>query len=231
MNSIDRRDPAQVLARLRAALATPADTDAATAATLVEDIREAEQRFTRISEPSTEIHLGRVDHEGSTTIVAAHSRNTLLQKLVSCCDRRWPHDSETPPDLNESPEQRLGEFQQRLPALTIAIWTVRDSHDEPLPDDRLETGRYCVLGTAHLCAATANQLDRWCSENSDGGPFVIARSIYGWFIPTREVASGLHEHIPEDLLAAMRFGRERGFDHILFDCDAGTIADLPVYDW
>ncbi|AOH86926.1 hypothetical protein AWL63_18240 [Sphingomonas panacis] len=95
----------------------------------------------------------------------------------------------------------------------------------------MEAGTYCVLGTAHVSAGTANLLDRWCSERSDGGPILIARSIYGWFVPTREVSSETNDQIPDDLLAAMSFGRRQGYDHILFDCDAATVPDLPVHDW
>lgn len=94
-----------------------------------------------------------------------------------------------------------------------------------------ETGRYCVLGTAHLSTTTANLLDHWCSEQAKDRPLNIASSVYGWFVPTRDVDPVTRRELPEDLLTVMCFARVRGFDHVLFDCDAGTIEDLPVHDW
>jgi hypothetical protein len=229
MPRVSRHNHAQLFARVQAALATFANLDAAAMMTLIEDISRAGDLFAADAEP--DIHLGRVGHEGKSSLFAAHSLNALLQQFLAYCDGRWPDIGEPSSNGVASPDQRLREFQNKIPGLAIAAWTIRDIRDPGPSDDILETGSYCVLGTAHISSATANQLEQWCGENSDGGPFVIAHSIYGWFVPTREVPPAVCEQIPEDLLAAMRFGRDRGFDHILLDCDAATIADLPVYNW
>ena len=115
--------------------------------------------------------------------------------------------------------------------------------DEPMPADEcaellssdvsppLETGCYCVLGTAHLSTTTAELLDRWCADEPQNRPLAIADSGYGWFVPTGEIDPGRCKDVPADLLAAMCFARKRGFDHILFDCDEATVEGLPVFDW
>lgn len=108
------------------------------------------------------------------------------------------------------------------------------ARQSPGPSDNhslLETGRYCVLGTAHLSVATADMLDHWSSERAQDRLLNIASCIYGWFIPTREIDAATRRQLPADLLAAMQFGRDRGFDHILFDCDAATVDGLAVHNW
>ena len=62
-------------------------------------------------------------------------------------------------------------------------------------------------------------------------PLNVASSIYGWFVPTRQIDPATQGQLPGDLLAAICFGRDRGFDHVLFDCDAGTTDELPVHNW
>ncbi|KAB2855861.1 MAG: hypothetical protein F9K41_07975 [Sphingopyxis terrae] len=95
----------------------------------------------------------------------------------------------------------------------------------------MEAGRYCVLTTAHVSTATASSLDEWCSSAATDRPINVASTVYGWFVPVREVDEPTLARLPADLLAAMKFARERGFDHILFDCDAGGVEDLPQHNW
>lgn len=229
---LSERATARLLARARAAITAPADIDDALRATLLEDIEKAEHRLARGSQYCTgDIHLGRVSHEGNISIFAAHCRETLLQQLLAYCCERWPCPAGLSSPDQRSIDRRLQELQHRVSGLTVSTWIASAGDHSARQHESLETGSYCVLGTAHLSAITANLLDRWCSDRSDGGPFLIARSVYGWFVPTRDVASASNDQIPDDLLAAMSFGRQRGYDHILFDCDAATVADLPVHDW
>lgn len=102
----------------------------------------------------------------------------------------------------------------------------------PMPRGRhLEAGRYCVLGTAHLTLATADLLDKWSSKHAQHRLLDIAGCIHGWFVPTREIDRATRRLLPADLLAVMQFARDHGFNHILFDCDAGTVDGLAVHCW
>jgi hypothetical protein len=95
----------------------------------------------------------------------------------------------------------------------------------------LEFGRYLVLSTVHVCMKTADLLDEWAAIDPASRPLPVASTHYGWFIPTREVEVSDQPGIPAEVLAAMRFGREQGCDHLLFDCDAGVIDGLPSFPW
>jgi hypothetical protein len=95
----------------------------------------------------------------------------------------------------------------------------------------LETGRYCVLSTGHLSVATAELLDRWCRLAPHDQLIGVAPGRYGWFVPTLDIDGGAAAAIPDDLDAALVFGRRHGFDYLLFDCDARTVSELATYDW
>ncbi|MDE8652149.1 hypothetical protein [Novosphingobium album (ex Liu et al. 2023)] len=95
----------------------------------------------------------------------------------------------------------------------------------------IEQGRYCVLSTAHLTFQTADCLDKWASWPPSDRPIDIAASVYGWFVPTRDLLEERRANLPEDLLGLIAFGRARGFQFVLLDCDADCAEDLPVHDW
>lgn len=51
---------------------------------------------------------------------------------------------------------------------------------------------------------------------------------YGWFVfAPDEDGSG---EIPADLFAVMTYARSRGADYIMFDRDAPTVEDLPLFE-
>lgn len=95
----------------------------------------------------------------------------------------------------------------------------------------VEIGRYLVLGTMHVSMKTAATLDEWALLEPASRPLGVASTQYGWFIPTRDVEGADRRLIPGELLAAMALGREQGCDYLLFDCDAGAIAALPIFPW
>jgi len=99
------------------------------------------------------------------------------------------------------------------------------------PPESLETGRYCVLSTAHLTAATASLLDLWASWPPDVRPIDIAAAVHGWFVPTRPLDADRAAQLPGDLTALIAFGQERGFAYVLIDCDGGETDDLPTHTW
>tara|TARA_B110001454_G_scaffold211422_1_gene227074 strand:- start:2492 stop:2779 length:288 start_codon:yes stop_codon:yes gene_type:complete len=95
----------------------------------------------------------------------------------------------------------------------------------------MEFGRYLVLSTVHVCMKTADLLDAWAVLEPSSRPLAVASTHYGWFIPTREPEESDRQLIPEEVLAAMRLGREQACDYLLFDCDAGEITDLTIFPW
>ena len=95
----------------------------------------------------------------------------------------------------------------------------------------MEFGRYLVLSTVHVCSKTADLLDAWAAIEPASRPLAVASTHYGWFIPTREVEETDRAAVPDEVLAAMRLGREQGCDHLLFDCDAGVVDALPSFPW
>jgi hypothetical protein len=121
-------------------------------------------------------------------------------------------------------------FQHRVPDVSISTWTVRDVPDAG-HDDLLATGSYCILSTTHLSTATTDLLDRWSSALAHERPLAVAGSFQGWFVSAREVGPIVREQLPDDLRSTIRFAHDRGFDDILFDCDARHLPGLPVHDW
>lgn len=230
-NSI--RSFAQLLARARAAIETPADLDDAARTAVVEDIAMFEDCLARDAIPwGFDIHIGSIDHKHGTNHYAALSRKALMAEVAEYCrewwsdidDRRDPAtlDDETIADIyfDDHPSEYLRTDRVRI--------------NPPLADMKtssLETGHYCVLTTAHLSTATANSLDEWSTAETSERPINVASTVYGWFVPAREVDELTQAKLPTDLLAAMNFARAHGFDHILFDCDAGSVEALPKHDW
>lgn len=95
----------------------------------------------------------------------------------------------------------------------------------------MEFGRYLVLSTVHVCMKTADLLDAWATIEPASRPLAVASTHYGWFIPTREVEEPDLAAIPDEVLAAMRLGRQQGCDHLLFDCDACVVDALSSFPW
>lgn len=95
----------------------------------------------------------------------------------------------------------------------------------------MEIGSHLVLSTVHVSMKTADLLDGWAALEPSSRPLAVASTHYGWFIPTREAEEPDRDQIPDDVLAAMRLGREQGCDYVLFDCDAGEIDALPTFPW
>lgn len=95
----------------------------------------------------------------------------------------------------------------------------------------MEIGRHLVLSTVHVSMKTAEMLDSWALLEPSSRPLAVASTHYGWFIPTREAEELDREQIPDEVIAAMRVGREQSCDYLLFDCDARAIDALPTFPW
>lgn len=227
------RDLVLLLARARRAIEAPDQLTQGDRWTLLETLASTEAHIAGSDLPwSIDIHIGSIDHRHGLNQYAASTRAALIAEVAIYCRENWSRigDGRDPATLDDETVTCLyfdGREEEHL--LTDRI-RVGPSAQACVPQ-LLETGWYCVLGTAHLSTSTADLLDRWCSDQVQDRPLNIASSIYGWFVPTREVDPITRAEIPDDLLAALCFGRERGFDHVLFDCDAGTVEGLRVHDW
>lgn len=224
---------AQLLARTRAAIETPTDLDDAARAAVVEDIAMFEDCLARNAIPwRFDIHIASIDHKHGANHYAALTQEALMAEVAEYC-REWWSDIDDGRDPATLDDETIADiYFDDHPSEYLRTDRVRI--DPPLTDmqpSNLETGHYCVLTTAHLSTATANSLDEWSTAETSERPINVASTVYGWFVPAREVDELTRSKLPADLLAAMNFARAHGFDHILFDCDAGSVEALPKHDW
>lgn len=224
---------AQLLARARAAIETPGDLDSENRTALIEDVAAFEDCLVAGAIPwPIDIHIGSVSHRHGENHYAALTRAALMAEIGEYCREWWSDidDFRDPATLDD--ETVASAYFDDHPSEHLAADRVRiDPPAIDLSANEVEAGRYCVLTTAHVSTATASSLDEWCSSAATDRPINVASTVYGWFVPVREVDEPTQARLPADLLAAMKFARERGFDHILFDCDADGVEDLPQHNW
>lgn len=218
----DRRD---LLARARAALETPADLDDVARAALIEDLATAEAT---IGGDVPTVAVALIDSGDGTQFHVATSDAALTRALAAWCRPRWdrtgdPRDPETLTDDQIVATYFAGDVSEYFATGTAHVLN-------NYADADVEQGRYCVLSTAHVSHATSEWLERWALGPPPPAPVAIATTFYGWFVATREPEAPA-EPLPADLIAAMRFGRERGCDYVLFDSDAAQVDGLYVHDW
>lgn len=224
---------AQLLARARAGIETPGDLDSADRTALIEDVGAFEDCLAAEAIPwPIDIHVGSVTHRHGENHYAALTREALMAEIAEYCREWWSEidDQRDPATLDDETVADVYFDDHASEYLT----TDRVSIEPPTIESSLpeiETGCYCVLTTSHLSTATASSLDEWCSSAATDRPINVASTIYGWFVSARDVDEPTRSRLPDDLLAAMKFARERGFDHILFDCDADSVEALPHHDW
>jgi hypothetical protein len=231
---VGRPEHLALLARARAALETPAGLTADGSNALIRDIAHAERRLSAAPLPwPTDVHVAVIEHRHGTNLHVALDAKALDAQVAAYCrewwreigDNRDPH-SLSDRDIIETYFDDHGHESCSTDRVTLEPPII------PLRIPQLpETGTYCVLSTAHLTFQTADRLDKWASWPPSERPIDIAASVYGWFVPTRELAEECRAQLPEDLLRLIAFGRDRGFRFVLLDCDAGSLDVLPVHDW
>lgn len=233
MSDNNMRGFAQLLARARAAIETPGDLDEAARDALTEDIATFEECMAaeRLLWP-IEVFVGTIDHPHGVNHYVALTREHLMTEIAEYCREWWVEigDKRDPAGLDdETVADRYFDDHPREYLVTDRIRIEPALLDRSLPN--VEAGRYCVLSTAHLSTATATMLTEWCADAGTDRPINVASTHYGWFVPTRESDEATGALLPADLSAAMQYARSGGFDHILFDCDAGGVDGLPAFDW
>ena len=233
MSDYNMRGFAQLLARARAAIETPRDLDEAARDALIEDIAAFEESLAAERLPwPIEVFVGTIDHPHGVNHYAALTREHLIAEIAEYCREWWDEigDKRDPAELDdETVADRYFDDHPREYLVTDRICIELAPFDRSVPT--VEAGRYCVLSTAHLSTGTATMLTEWCADAGADRPINVASTLYGWFVPARESDEATQALLPADLSAAMQYARRGGFDHILFDCDAGGVDDLPAFDW
>ncbi|CUS45931.1 hypothetical protein MGWOODY_Smn3179 [hydrothermal vent metagenome] len=232
MTDTSKRDLARLLARARRAIENPAELVERDRAALLGALASAETQVAGSPIPwSLEIHIASIEDRHGLNHYVALTRPALMAEVAAYCRECWTEigDARDPGTLDD--EVIASAYFDKRPDEHLSTDRTELGASPPAAGYLLETGWYCVLGTAHLSTSTADLLDQWCSKEATDCPLNIASSVYGWFVPIRQIDPARLSQLPDDLLAAIRFGRERGFDHILFDCDAGTADGLPVHSW
>lgn len=232
MTDTSKRDLARLLARVRRAIEDPASLVEHDRAALLGALTSAETHVAGSPMPwSLEIHIASVEHRHGLNHYVALTRAGLMGAVAAYCREGWTEISDPRDPATLDDEAVASVYFDIHENEHLSTDRIELGASPPVAGYLLETGWYCVLATAHLSTSTADLLDHWCSKEATDRPLNIASSIYGWFVPTRQIDPGTQDQLPAELLAAIRFGRERGFDHILFDCDAGTADGLPVHSW
>ncbi|BAK66611.1 hypothetical protein SLG_19360 [Sphingobium sp. SYK-6] len=230
-----REDHLDLLARARSAIEHPDDLANHARNQLIAKIRGAEDRLQRSPLPwPVHLHAAAIEHRYGTNIHAAIDEAALDAEIAAWCREWWKEtgDERDPATLDN--ETVIAVYFDGHPSDGCArdqLQVVPPPVQASVAPESVETGRYCVLSTAHLTVQTAGLLDGWASWPPTERPIDIAASVYGWFVPTRLLDEARQAQLPDDLLRLMAFGRSRGFQFLLLDCDGDSSDDLPVHDW
>ncbi|CAM5396674.1 hypothetical protein ACFSUK_18535 [Sphingobium scionense] len=229
------QDHLALLARARSAIEYPDDLANHARTQLIAEIRGAEDRIERSPLPwPVHLHAAAIEHRYGTNIHAAIDAATLDAEIAAWCRDWWKEtgDERDPATLDD--ETVIAVYFDGHPSDGCAkdqLQVVPPGLKATSTSEPVEMGRYCVLSTAHLTVQTAGLLDGWASWPPTERPIDIAASVYGWFVPTRSLEEARQAQLPADLLRLMAFGRSRGFQFLLLDCDGDRSDDLPVHDW
>lgn len=100
----------------------------------------------------------------------------------------------------------------------------------------LEMHRMLCLSTAHISHDTRDKLDAVCDFNAvnEASDLVIFEKYgFGWFLPVdvnlQAHDEGHLEHMPDDLVEALRFAYRQGADWLMLDCDGPVVNQLKDY--
>ncbi|AOF95185.1 hypothetical protein BSY17_3347 (plasmid) [Sphingobium sp. RAC03] len=181
-----------------------------------------------------EVHAAVIEHRHGMNIHVAVDAMALDAEIAAYCREYWSEidDSRDPKALSDA--KVISSYFEQHPSESCTKDLIRFepvAYARPLIAGLIEQGRYCVLSTAHLTVHTASCLDKWASWPPSDRPIDIAASVYGWFVPTRAIDDDRRAQLPQDLLRLIAFGRARGFQFLLFDCDGSDVDGLPLHHW
>lgn len=92
--------------------------------------------------------------------------------------------------------------------------------------------KFMTVSTSHLTPKTRDCLMNEEEYLDEAGLCVYQKEGYGWFVYTCTIdaaSAGAKTYLP-DLFEVLTYARERGFELVIFDCDADRVSDLPVYE-
>lgn len=89
----------------------------------------------------------------------------------------------------------------------------------------IEIRSMLVLSTGHVSDETRKILE---GEAVKDWPVVGFNGVFGWVIYAHDDDD---PDIPRDLWSVFEYARSKGCDYIMFDADADTIEELPVFEW
>ncbi|SER15297.1 hypothetical protein SAMN05518866_105215 [Sphingobium sp. YR768] len=230
-----RDDYLALLAGARTALEAPDTLDTAARAALINAISVSENAIVASILPwPIEVQAAVIEHRHGMNIHVAVDAMALDVEIAAYCREWWSEidDARNPNDLSVA--EVISSYFECHPSESCTKDRMRIApvaHECAFVARSIEQGRYCVLSTAHLTVHTASCLDKWASWPPSDRPIDIAASVYGWFVPTRAIDPDRSAQLPQDLLRLIAFGRERGFQFLLFDCDGSDIDGLPLHDW
>lgn len=131
------------------------------------------------------------------------------------------------------------EFQEKAKGMALDAWLCEQSanqlagESEPaaapvVEAEVLQVASMLSVSNNHLTTETRDFLDRARAVPRAG----VIGSLWGefcWIVYVYEDDED-NRDFPADLLAVLRFARDRKFDFIKFDIDAPTVALLPRYE-
>lgn len=162
-----REDHLALLARARSAIEYPDYLANPARSELITAIRSAEDHIERSPLPwPVKLHAAAIEHRYGTNIHAAIDEATLDAEIAAWCREWWKEtgDERDPATLDDDtviavyfdghPSDGCAkDLLQVMPPLLHTSFASKS----------VETGRYCVLSTAHLTVQTAGLLDGWAS--------------------------------------------------------------------
>jgi len=88
--------------------------------------------------------------------------------------------------------------------------------------------RFLDISTAHLSEEDKALLDSFAAPDSRLGPMTVS-TCYGWWM---YAIDDCYEDncLSDNLTRICKHARKNGCDYILFDCDAETDEELPVFE-
>lgn len=101
----------------------------------------------------------------------------------------------------------------------------KESEKAKESDESLEISRILTVSTAHISPQTAKLMDM---DGIHAGFYSAGESGYHILTADWENYSDM---MPDDLRACVKFAARHGCDWLCLDGDAGTVPDLPVYEW
>jgi hypothetical protein len=98
----------------------------------------------------------------------------------------------------------------------------------------MEEVRVVVLCTSHMTETDGRRLEQVSNEGLEDSAYQPCRGAFpegGWFYAGGSPRDPWRHGWSRELRKVLAWAKGRGYDYVLFDRDAETIDDLPVFEW